>query len=259
MSDSAVAPAGLFGSQVDGGNMIRASVAEMIGTAVLVFAGTAVAVGAILDRATAGGAYDSLAIALAFGVALVALVASLGHVSGAHLNPAVTLSLAATRKFPWAYVPAYMGAQLVGVVLGALATWVTFGDAGREHAHLGATFPTAHTGDLRALIVEALITFILVLVIVSVATDERVGSTAAASVAVGFALAAGVFIGGPVTGGAVNPARALGPMIVAGKLTSFWVYIVGPCIGGVLAAMLYDRFLGQADAPDAEAAESTAS
>lgn len=171
---------GLFGSEVDPGNLVRASVAEALGTSILVFAGTAVAVGALLSRPTAGGAYDSLAVALAFGL------------------------------------------TLVGV------------------------------GDLRALIVEALITFILVLVIVSVATDERVGSTAATSTAIGFALAVGVFIGGPITGGAVNPARALGPMIVAGKFNGFWVYLIGPVLGGILAAVLYDRFLADAAAPEAD-------
>ena len=106
--------------------------------------------------------------------------------------------------------------------------------------------------DLRALLVEAMITFILVLVIVSVATDERVHSTATASLAVGFALAVGVFIGGPVTGGALNPARALGPMLVAGKFTGFWIYLVGPAVGGVMAALLYDRFLAGADTPSVE-------
>ena len=82
-------------------------------------------------------------------------------------------------------------------------------------------------------------TFVLVLVVTAVATDERV-SAATTSIAAGFALAAGVFIAGPVTGGAVNPARALGPMIVAGKLTSFWLYIVGPLIGAAVATLLYD-------------------
>lgn len=144
-------------------------------------------------------------------------------------------------------MPAYLGAQLLGAILGAIGTWIAYGSQAREVANLAATYPAAGVGDFRALIVEALITFILVFVVVSVATDNR--APAAAPLAVGFALAAGIFIGGPVTGGALNPARALGPMIVAGDFTSAWVYIVGSVTGGILAAMLYDRFVRQADAP----------
>ena len=229
---------GLYGSKI-GENVPRAAAAEVIGTFILVFTGTAVAVAASLGRATAGGAYDSLAVALAFGIALLIVVAALGHVSGAHVNPAVTFGLAVGKQFPWRYVPMYMSAQLVGACLGALATWVAFGDAARATAHLAATYPAAGVADGRALVVEALVTFVLVLVVIAVATDERV-SAVTTSIAAGFALAAGVFIAGPVTGGAVNPARALGPMIVAGKLTSFWLYIVGPLVGGALAALVYD-------------------
>ena len=239
---------GLYGSEM-GTNMVRAAVAEVIGTFILVFAGTAVAVAALLKDPTVGTPYGSTAVALAFGLVLVAIVGALGHVSGAHVNPAVTLSLAATGKFPWRYVPAYVGAQLLGAVLGAVGTWVSFGGAARDSANLAATFPAQGVGDLRAFIVELLITFILVFVIISVATDERVPPSVA-PLAVGFALAACVFIAGPVTGGAVNPARALGPMLVVGKFTAAWVYILGPIIGGVLAAVLYDRFISEADAPD---------
>jgi MIP family channel proteins len=207
-----------------------------------------VAVAAILSRPTAGGAYGSLAIALAFGLALAIVVAAIGHVSGAHVNPAVTLGMAAARRFPWNYVPIYVAAQLVGAVLAALATWVTFGGGARSQANLAATYPAQGVGDLQAFIVEMLITFILVFVVISVATDER-APAAIAPIAVGFALAVGVFIAGPVTGGAVNPARALGPMVVALDFTSAWLYILGPVIGGVLAALLYDRFMAQTEAP----------
>jgi MIP family channel proteins len=229
---------GLFGSQI-GTNMPRAAVAEVVGTFMLVFTGTAVAVAATLGRPTAGSAYDSLAVALAFGVALLVIASALGHISGAHVNPAVTIGLAAGRRFPWRFVPVYVVAQIVGGCLGALATWAVLGQQARTKAHLAATFPAPGVSDARALLVEALIAFVLVLVVVAVATDERV-SAATTGIGVGFALAAAVFIGGPISGGAANPARALGPMIVAGKLTSFWVYIVGPLIGGVAAALLYN-------------------
>jgi MIP family channel proteins len=239
--------AGLFGSKL-GADLPRAAAAETVGTFVLVFTGTAVAVAATLGRATAGGAYDSLAVALAFGIALLIVASALGHISGAHVNPAVTFGLAVGGKFPWRYVPTYVIAQLVGACLGALATWEVFGHQARSTAHLAATYPAAGVGDGRALIVEVLVTFVLVLVVVAVATDERV-SAATTSIAAGLALAAGVFIAGPITGGAVNPARALGPMIVAGKLTSFWVYIVGPLLGGALGALVYNA-LAVARPPD---------
>jgi MIP family channel proteins len=240
---------GLYGSQIDASHIVGAAIAELVGTFILVFGGTAVAVGAILARPTAGPPYDSLAVALAFGLALAAVVAALGHVSGAHVNPAVTLGMAATGKFPWQYTPHYIGAQLVGAVLAAVATWVTFGGAGaRGEAKLAATYPAQGVGDLQALVVEIFITFILVFVVMAVATDQR-APAAIAPIAVGFALAVGVFIAGPVTGGSVNPARSLGPMIVAGDLTSFWLYILGPIIGGVLAALLYDRTMAQTEGP----------
>ena len=240
---------GLYGSQIDATHIVGAAIAELVGTFILVFGGTAVAVGAILARPTAGPPYDSLAVALAFGLALAAVVAAVGHVSGAHVNPAVTLGLAATGKFPWQYTPHYIGAQLIGAVLAALATWVTFGGAGaRGEAKLAATYPAQGVGDLQAFLVEILITFILVFVVMAVATDQR-APAAIAPIVVGFALAVGVFIAGPVTGGSVNPARSLGPMIVAGDLTSFWLYILGPIIGGVLGALLYDRTMAQTEGP----------
>ena len=248
--DEGEQPSGLYGSQVDSSNLVGSAVAELIGTFILVFTGCAVAVAAILQRPTAGpGIYDSLAVALAFGLALVAIVAAIGHVSGAHVNPAVTLALAATKKFAWQYVPIYVGAQLVGALLGAIAVWVIYGDASRELANVAATFPAEGVGDLRALVAEILVTFILVFVIISVATDDR-APAGVAPLAVGFALACGVFIAGPVTGGSLNPVRTLGPMIVAFDFTAVWVYIVGPIIGGVLAALVYDRFASQSDATE---------
>src|SRR5215210_5624712 len=238
---------GLYGSDV-GGNVLGSALAELIGTFILVFTGCAVAVAAVLQRPTAGPAfYDSLAVALAFGIALVVVVAAIGHVSGAHVNPAVTLALAVTNKFPWGHVPVYLGAQLLGAILGAIAVWISYGDAARELAAVAATFPVDGVGDPRAFLVEIFVTFILVFVVLSVATDDR-APAGVAPVAVGFALACGVLIAGPVTGGSLNPARTLGPMIVAGQFNALWVYILAPVLGGVLAAVLYERFVSEADA-----------
>ncbi len=239
---------GLNGHRIHPANMLRAGLAEMVGTFFLIFTGTATAGAAALGKSTAGTPPDSLAVALAFGLVLVALVGALGQVSGAHLNAAVTLGLAVTRKFPWRYVPSYLGFQLLGAVLGAGATWAAFGSVVRNKAHLGATVPAQGVSDGRAFLVEALITFLLVFVVVAVATDQRVPAAVAAP-AIGFALIASVLIGGGVTGGAVNPDRALGPAIMSGTFTSLWLYIVAPLLGGIVAAVLYDRVVGRATAP----------
>ena len=226
---------GLY-SSTTGGALARPLVAELVGTFLLVFVGCSVAVAGTLQRPVAGPPYDSLAVALAFGIALLAVVAAIGHVSGGHVNPAVTIGQATIGQFPWRHVPAYLLAQLAGAILAAFAIWLCFGDAARDDAKLGATALAEGVGLGQGLLTEALITLVLVFVVGLVASDPRVPSAHIASIAVGFALAAGVFIGGPLTGGGVNPARALGPMIVAGQLDDFWIYIVGPLTGALIAA-----------------------
>jgi MIP family channel proteins len=228
---------GLY-SSATGGAPARPLVAEFVGTFILVFVGCSVAVGGALQRPVAGPPYDSLAVALAFAIALLAVVAAIGHVSGGHVNPAVTIGQASIGQFPWRSVPGYLGAQLAGAIVAALAIWLCFGDAARDDANLGATTLANGVSVGQGLVTEVLITFVLVFVVGLVASDPRVPSARIASIAVGFALAAGVFIGGPLTGGGVNPARALGPMIVSGQLDDFWLYIVGPLIGGFLGALL---------------------
>lgn len=232
-------------------NMVRAATAELVGTFLLVLVGTAVAAAAILGRSTAGPAYDSLAIAVAFGLVLVALVGALGHTSGCHVNPAVTVGLASIGRFPWRYVPAYLGAQLVGAVLASLALWGAYGSRARSEAGLGAPAPNAGAGTLQVFAMEALIGFLLVFVVVAVTTDSRVGA-APAAVCIGFALAAGVLVAGPVSGGAANPVRALGPMIVDLRFPSVLAYCLAPILGGVIAAVVYQRLIGPISAPDDE-------
>ncbi len=188
-------------------------------------------------------------MALAFGLALLVTVAALAHVSGVHVNPAVTIALAATGKAPPSTIPAYIGAQLAGAVAGALSTWMTFGDAARRApVYLASTVPAEGVSVLQGIGVEALVTFILVFVIISVATDPRVDG-AVPPIAIGFAVTAGIFVAGPVTGGSLNPARTLGPAIVAGRFDGLVVYLVGPILGALAAAFLYDRFVGKAEAP----------
>lgn len=232
---------GLHGHELrsDGG---RAAVAELAGTFVLVLAIVSVAIAATLNTPVAGGAYSSETVALAGGGALAVMVAALGPLSGAHFNPAVTVSLALTGRFPWARVPVYLVAQLAGALLAAVAAWGAYGDRARSVAKLGATAPAAGVSGLRVLLVEALVTFLLVLVVVLVANDTRV-SRGGAALAIGLALGLAILVSGPVTGAGVNPARALGAMIAAGQLTDWWAYLAGPLLGGAAAAFLYERVL----------------
>lgn len=238
---------GLHGSHL-GQNMASTALAEGIGTFILVLAITATAVPAALGRPIAGGAFDSLAVVLANGLTLAALVTALGQISGGHFNPAVTIGLAVTRKFPFTYVVPYLVAQLLGGILAALVTWSLYGTPGREKASLGATQIGPGVGVGTGLLVETLGTFVLVFVVIAVATDDRV-PVGPRSIAIGFALAAAVLIAGPLTGAGLNPARALGPMIVAGKLDHWWLFLLAPLVGGVLAALLYDRVIRRASAP----------
>ncbi|GAA2601163.1 MIP/aquaporin family protein [Winogradskya consettensis] len=234
----ATAPTGLHGHRL-GTEVARAVAAEFVGTFVLVLAIIATVIPAALGEPVAGGAWESLAVPLAGGFALIVVVAGLGHISGAHVNPAVTVALAVTRRFPWRDVPAYVLAQLGGAVVAALAAWAIDGWGARTVADLGATGPAGAVGAGRVLLTEAIVTFILVLVVISVATDPRV-PRAGAALAIGLALAVAIFIAGPVTGAGVNPARALGPMLVAGEFVDWWAYLAGPILGGSLAAVLYE-------------------
>jgi MIP family channel proteins len=237
----------LHGHQLES-NLVRGAVAEALGTFVLVLAITSAAVAAALSRPVAGAPYGSLAVPVAGGLALAIAVASLGHISGAHLNPAVTLGLAVSRRFPWTYAPGYVIAQLAGAIAAAAVTWGLYGGQARAVAVLGAPVPAAGVSAGRVLAAEAVVTFVLVLVVVAVATDTRVPRGIAA-IAIGAALAVAIEISGPVSGAGVNPARAIGPMILAGQFSDWWAYLAAPVAGGVAAVALYDRFLRAGRAP----------
>lgn len=248
---------GLYGSDITR-NTPRLAAAEYIGTFFLVFAGTAEATAAELKMPIAGQPAGSLAIGLTFGLALAALVYTFGHVSGCHLNPAVTVGLAVSGRFPWKYTPSYIFSQLAGAITASLAVWAIFGEAARKDAILGAPQPANHSSQVTVFAVETVMTFFLVLVICSVATDPR-AHPAIAGIAVGFTLAVCVLVAGPISGGAINPARALGPMIVADQFAATWAYILGPVTGGTAGALLYSKFLATAEQPGkAEEASSQA-
>jgi aquaporin NIP len=162
----------------------------------------------------------------------MAMIYAVGHVSGAHFNPAVTLSFALARHFPRRQVPLYWGAQLVGALLAAVLLRGSLGNI----PHVGATYPSG--SDRQAFLWEAVLSFFLMFVIMAVATDTRAVGEAAA-IAIGGTVGLDAMFGGPITGASMNPARSLGPGIVSGDLHAIWIYLLAPIVGAALAAATY--------------------
>jgi aquaporin Z len=192
---------------------------------------TLVAAGADVIGAATGQPADSLARYVAPALLVMAMVYTIGNVSEAHLNPAVTLAFSLRRDFPWRRVLGYWGAQMAGSLLAALFLLVVFGD----NAHLGATVPNPRTGDGAALVTEIVLSALLVTVVLGTAHNQRlVGHNAAFAVAGTIALAG--LVAGPVSGASMNPARSFGPALFGGALGVYWISLVGPVIGTLLAA-----------------------
>jgi len=239
-------PAGL------GEGWSRAALAgEVVATFLLIFIGTGAVVA--LEPAKAGPA-ALLAVALAWGFAVLAIVYAFGHVSGAHVNPSVTIGLAVARKFPWNAVPWYILAQLVGGLLGSLAVWAVFGSTSRDAPLLlGTTAPGKGFSTGTVFLAEVIITFILLLVVMATATDDRAESPAV-GLGVGLTIAAGIITIGPVSGASFNPVRTLAPDIVAGQFPAWAAYVGGPLVGAVLGALLYEFLLRPGEPPSAAGA-----
>ncbi|CAM8883405.1 unnamed protein product [Rhodiola kirilowii] len=166
----------------------------------------------------------------------MAVIYALGHVSGAHFNPAVSIAFAVTRKLPWKHVPMYVIAQLLGAIGACLTLKVLFND--RDTVDPMTTRYTSPTSDLEAITWEFIITFILMFVICGAATDHR-AIKELSGVAIGGTLMFNVIIAGPITGASMNPARSIGPALVAGVYENLWVYVVAPIVGAIAAAMVY--------------------
>jgi MIP family channel proteins len=201
---------------------------ELAGTYLLVL----VASGVVVANAAAEGAITHVGVAIATGLIVTALIYALGHLTGAHLNPAVSLAFAAGRHFPVRDLIPYWLAQLTGAVLASLTVRFLWGDV----ANLGATLPGLSDG--RALVLEALLTFLLMFVITAVATDARAVGQAAA-LAIGATVLLEVMFAGPASGASMNPARSFGPALVAGVSESQWIYWVGPPLGALLGVFAY--------------------
>jgi len=213
----------------------RRAFAEALAAFALVFAGC----GAIVANAVHAGALGGIGVSATFGLVIMAMVYATGHLSGAHVNPAVTIAFTLTRHFPLRDALAYVAAQLAGASAGAfvlLAAWPA------KPAHLGATLPSVGTGT--ALLYEVVLTALLMFVIVAVATDTRAVG-AAAALAIGGTVGLDALFGGPITGASMNPARSFGPALASGTWHAFWIYVVGPVLGAALGALAYQLVRGE--------------
>ena len=226
---------------------LRRGVAEFVGTFALVFVGC----GAIMVDAETGS-LGQVGVALAFGLVIAVMVSAAGpislcarsepasadsdranHLGGGHFNPAVTLALWLAREVPGRRAAGYWLAQVAGAIAGAALLRASLGNT----ANLGTTQPSGSEGE--AFLWELVLTFLLLFVIVAVATGERAESPVTVGVAVGGTIAMASLVGGPVSGASLNPARSLGPAVVSGEVDALWVYLTAPFVGGVLGALAY--------------------
>lgn len=205
-------------------------VAEGIGTFALVFAGC----GAIMIDTLSHGQITHVGVGLVFGLIITVMIYTLGHISGAHFNPAVTLGFVLTRHFPLSRLIGYWIAQVLGAIGAALCLRLLFGDV----AHLGATLPAGVGGAWQSFFLEAILTFILMFVIMAMATDTRAVGQAAA-LAIGATVGLEALFAGPICGASMNPARSLGPALVDWVWTDQWVYLLAPFLGALLGAYTY--------------------
>ncbi|HET6407893.1 MAG TPA: aquaporin [Chthoniobacteraceae bacterium] len=203
---------------------MRNLVAEFLGTFGIVFAGT----GAIVINQVSGGAITHVGIALTFGLIVLAMIYCFGDVSGAHLNPAVTIGFCAARRFPPGEVPGYIAAQLAGAFLASGLLRLLF----PENATLGATLPAGPAQQ--SFILEVILTFLLMLVALSVSTGAKEKGITA-GIAVGAVIALEAMFAGPISGASMNPARSLAPAAVSGNLSAIWIYLSAPVLGALIA------------------------
>jgi glycerol uptake facilitator protein len=232
------------GASMEEATLQRRLAAELVGTALLVLFGAGSVVAAL--RLGEGELdYSGLGmVAITFGLTVAIAIYAFGTTSGAHINPAVTVSLAATGRFAWGEVPAYVGAQLIGAAVGAALIVAAFGGEAVDFA-TGGTSLAEDITYVQGIVTEALATFLLVTAIMALAVDRR-APAGWAGFMIGLAVAAAILASGPLTGGSLNPARTFGPMLVTGigGGDASWgdlpAYIVGPLLGGLAAAFTYD-------------------
>jgi len=208
--------------------MLRRILAEFLGTFALIFAGT----GAIVIDAESGGAISHLGVALTFGLIVLVMIYSLGDVSGAHMNPAVTLAFAAAGLFPFASILLYIAAQISGALLASLSLHFLF----PQNASLGSTLPVG--SPMQSFLLELILSGILMFVILNVSHGAKEKGITA-GIVVGAVIALEALFAGPICGASMNPARSLGPAIVSGHLEHLWIYLVAPVAGMLIAIPLF--------------------
>ncbi len=208
--------------------MIKRLTGEFLGTFALVFSGT----GAIVINQESGGMITHLGIAIVFGLVVMAMILSFGHISGAHINPAVTIALCVSGRFKWQHIAPYIVAQLGGALLASCMLHYLF----PTNELLGATKPSG--SDLQSCILEFILTFLLMMVILT-STQKKDHSLVGPAIAIGGTVGLEALFAGPVCGASMNPARSLSPAIVSGHYQSLWVYIIGPTLGALLGSFVF--------------------
>jgi aquaporin Z len=201
---------------------MRKFAAELVGTFILVFAGT----GAIVINDASTGTVSHVGIALTFGLVVLAMIYAVGDVSGAHLNPAVTIGFFAARRFEARWIIPYIVSQSLGAILASLVLGLLF----PAHATLGATLPAG--AAVQSFVLEAILTFILMFVILSVSTGPKEKGIMA-GIAVGAVIALEALFAGPISGASMNPARSLAPAVVSWRLDYLWIYLTAPVLGAL--------------------------
>ena len=210
--------------------------AELVGTFALIFIGAG---------AGALGIGGLVGVAFAHGFVVVGFVYAYGHISGTHINPAVTFGLLVAGEINIKDALGYWIVQLLGGILGGFALTFMFnnlgGELGEKASTLGATVLAEGISPFQGLVLETILTFFLVNTILNAATSGKAGNLA--GLAIGFTLISCILIGAPLTGASLNPARTLGPAVASGNYADIWLYFVGPLLGATIAALLYDRLL----------------
>jgi MIP family channel proteins len=223
--------------------LARLLAAEFVGTFALVFAGC----GAIMVDAKTG-ALGHVGVAITFGLVIMVMIYAVGHISGAHFNPAVTFAFCLSRHFPWPRALGYWTAQLLGALAAAAVLRASLGNI----AHVGATLPSG--SQAQSFLWELVMTFFLMFVVMAVATDTRAVGEAAA-IAIGGTVGLDAMFGGPISGASMNPARSIGPALVSGDLHALWLYLLAPLAGAAVGALTY-QFIREEPTQPAEIARS---